>query len=48
LYLKRYCLPFLSLTVHSHRDDLEALLLGINGAALSLLAIDPELNILNA
>jgi len=31
-----------------HRDDLEALLQGINSAALSLLAIDPEMNILSS
>lgn len=30
---------------HMHREDLKALLLGINAAALALLAIDPEMSI---
>jgi hypothetical protein len=28
-----------------YRDDLKALLLGINAAGMALLAIDPEMNI---
>jgi hypothetical protein len=28
-----------------HREDLEALLMGINAAALALLAVDPDMHI---
>jgi hypothetical protein len=54
--LHRYCsppvVPRLVCLVNSalplytpYRDDLKALLLGINAAAMALLAIDPEMNI---
>jgi hypothetical protein len=54
--LHRYCSPQLltrlvclvnsALPLYTpYRDDLKALLLGINAAAIALLAIDPEMNI---